>query len=421
MLSKKRFALSMVVAVTSMAMLLAACGSSTASNNSGTSVNYSGTITIWDDWTGAYLSAKQQIVNNFMQQYPNVKINLVTVSLDDNKLITTEKSGVNAPDIVAFPVDHIGTLATAGVIQPIDSYESAAQLAQTYSAPAAAGVQFNNHVYGIPEVTEIVTLFYNKSMVSASQLPTTTSQMLTFEQTYAQQHPGDYGIVWPPNDAYYNAGFFYAYGASYIDAQGNTQIGSAASVQAATFLQSFNQYLPKSLNNQTASALFSEGKAAATIDGPWAYDTYAKAIGANNVGFAVLPTVDSTNKPISPFVGGKTFMVTKTATNVPLDVAFMKYFTNESNQVTMCVATGEIPANLAAGNNPQITGNAVISAFFAQAKNGVPFPNTPYMSAVWTPMANALVADFQGNTTPAAAMSQAQSLIQKGVQNISGN
>lgn len=399
-------------------MFLAACGSTSSNGgNTGTSVNYSGTLTIWHDWSGAYLTAKQAIAQKYMSLHPGVTINLVNQT-DDKKTISAVNAG-NGPDIVQDPVDHIGTLALANVIQPLDSYESTSDLTTTYTSTAAQSVQFNNHVYGIPEVTEIVTIMYNKKLISADQLPKTTDDMFTFEKTYTTSHKGSYGIVWDVNNVYVDAGFFYGYGAVLMDASGNSTVNSPAGIAADTYIAQYNKYLPKDINGQTATALFNEGKAAAIIDGPWAYTGYGTAIGAANLGFATLPTVNSTNTPMKPFVGGKAFMLTKNAKNPALAVDFMKFFTNESNQASMVSTTGEIPSNIAAGQDPMLSSNTAINAFVAQVNaGGVPFPNTPYMSAVWGPLGTALTAVWQGAETPAAAMAQAQTAINQGVQQI---
>lgn len=394
-------------------LVLTACGG----GSSTPSVSYSGNLTIWHDWTGAYLTAKQAIVQQYEQLHPNVKITLVNQN-DDTKTEAAVKAGTG-PDIVQDPVDHVGTLAAAGVIVPIDQYESSSALTSTYTTTAAQSVQYNGHVYGVPEVSEILTIMYNKSLIQASDLPKTTDDMFKFEQTYSSAHPGQYGIVWDVNNVYDDAGFFYGYGASLMDGSGNTTISSPAGVAADTYIAQYNTVLPKDINGQTATALFNGGKAAAIIDGPWAYTGYQQAIGASNLGFATLPTVNSTNQPVKPFVGGKAFMLTRNAKNPALAIDFMKFFTNASNEATMCSTTGEIPANVAAGQDAKITGNAAISAFVAQVKaGGVPFPNTPYMGQVWGPMGKALTAVWNGSEAPSAALGQASTAIQQGVQQI---
>lgn len=85
MLSKRVLSVVATGAVTA-SLLLAACG--TSGGTSSQTVNYSGTLTIWHDWTGAYLTAKQKIVNEYEAAHPGVKITLVNQN-DDTKTISS--------------------------------------------------------------------------------------------------------------------------------------------------------------------------------------------------------------------------------------------------------------------------------------------------------------------------------------------
>ncbi len=402
------------------AMLLAACGSTTTSSNSGGSSNAPVTITIWHGWAGSYLAPKQAIFDAYHKLHPNVTIKLVQQQSNlIQKSITAIKAG-NGPDIVAWVDDSLGEMVDSHSVVPMDQYLSQSYTTSTYSPAAAQAVTFNGHVYGVPETVEAVTMMYNKKLVNASDLPTTTDQMLAFEQSYAKAHPGSYGVVWPTTDAYYNAGWFYGFGAFYVKADGTVGLNTPQATAAGNFIASFRPYLPKTLDGTTASSLFTEGKAAAIIDGPWSYANYATKAGID-VGFAKLPVVASTNQPASPFVGVKSLWATSNAQQrgVLATVAdIMKFYTNKENQLQMIQQTGEIPANLAASQDSAVTSNNAIAGYAAQAAVGVPLPNTPYMSALWTPVANALTAIWSGNQSPSAALTAAQAAAQKGVQSV---
>ncbi len=85
----------------------------------------------------------------------------------------------------------------------------------------------------------------------------------------------------------------------------------------------------------------------------------------------------------------------------------------------MIQATREIPANLTALNDPSVKSNNAIAGFADEVQYGTPLPNTPYMSALWTPVANGLTAIWTGTETPAVALANAQAAAVKGVQGIS--
>ena len=164
------------------AFLLAACGS-TPGGNTGTNVDHSGTIVIWHGWQGSYLAEKQAIFDAYMKKWPKVKITLV----HQDNVVDKSIAALNAnsgPDIIAWADDSLGKLAQSHLVVPLDNYISKSFVDSTYNKAAAQGVEFNNHVWGVPEAVEVVTIMYNKSLVSADQLPKTTDDMVTFEQNY---------------------------------------------------------------------------------------------------------------------------------------------------------------------------------------------------------------------------------------------
>lgn len=397
-------------------LVLAACGSGGSGGSSGgntSSIDYSGNIVVWHNWQGSYLQGKQAIFNDYMNLHPKVKITLVHQDDVIAKSIQAVKTN-NGPDIIDYADDNLGKLASSNVVIPLDQYISSDFVNSTYSKPAAEAVTFNNHIYGLPETVEAITFMFNKKLITVDQLPKTTDDMLTFEKTYEQQHPGQYGIVWDINNSYDAAPFFYGYGATYVTPDGVAHLDTPQALAATTFLGKFNAYLPKQINYDIASSLFTEGKAPVIINGPWSYEDYAKKAGID-VGFAPLPTISGTTTPAKPFVGVKSLWVTKNAKNPALAADILKYFTSKDEQLKMVATTGEIPANLAADNDPAVVNNNAISAYAAQAKLGVALPNTPYMSALWDPVTKALQAVYSGSQTPQAALAGAQAAATKGI------
>jgi len=399
------------------ALLLSACGGGSTGGNSSTStVDYSGTITIWHSWQGAYLQVKQTIFNQYTKLHPKVKIVLVHQDQIASKATTAVKAG-NGPDIIAFTDDNLGELALGKVVAPLDQYITQDYLNQTYSPAAASALTFNGHVYGVPEAVEAITLMYNKALVSASDLPKTTDDMLTFEKSYAQAHHNQYGVVWNTEDPYFAAPWFYGFGAQYVTPDGKAHLDTPQALAAMQYIASFRPYLPKQQSYDVASSLFTEGKAAVIINGPWSYSDYATS-GKINVGFATLPIVTTNNTPARPFVGVKSLWMAKTARNQALVADLMKFYTNKTNQIAMSQADGEIPANSAAADDPTVQAQASVAGYAAQVKVGVALPNTPYMSALWTPTQSALTTVWNGSQTPEKALSDAQAAATKGIAQI---
>lgn len=397
------------------AFFLAACGSTGGTNN-GPNVDYSGTIVIWHNWQGSYLAEKQAIFDAYTKLHPKVTIQLVHQDNVVDKTVAAVNAG-SGPDIVAWADDSLGKLALSKIVIPLDTYVDKSYVESTYNKAAAEGVEFNGKVYGIPEAVEAITLMYNKALISADQLPKTTDAMLTFEQTYEQAHAGSYGVVWNTEDAYFNAPWFYGNGAFFINGQDKVGLNTSGGIAAAKYIASFKPYLPVQQSYDVASSLFTEGKAAAIINGPWSYADYATKANIN-IGFATLPTVTATNKPAQPFVGVKSLWVTKLSKNPALDVDLLKFYTNKANQIAMAKANGEIPANQAADSDPSVQALASVGGYATQAKLGTALPNRLSMSGVWKPVADALTAIWTGAQTPEQAMAAAQQAAEQNIANL---
>jgi len=55
-----------------------------------------------------------------------------------------------------------------------------------------------------------------------------------------------------------------------------------------------------------------------------------------------------------------------------------------------------------------LSSDPIVSGFNAQAVDGVPLPNTPYMGALWDPAAKAYTALWSGSDDPQKIMTASQ-------------
>ncbi|HKB17608.1 MAG TPA: extracellular solute-binding protein [Candidatus Dormibacteraeota bacterium] len=385
-------------------MVVAACGGST-SNNSPT-LTRSGTITIWHNWQGGYLDAKKAIFDAYTKQYPNVTINLVHKD-DIATAVTTAVPAGQGPDIVAWVDDVVGKFVKLEVIKPIDGLDGVdmSYMNANFTKAAVDADTFDGKIYGMPETVEAITMIYNKDLVSADQVPKTSDALLAFAKSYRSAHPDQYGVVWNTrNDAYFNAPWVYGFGGYYVKADGTVGLTSSGTKAGFNYISSFKSYIPASVDYGVADQLFKDKKAAIIINGPWSVADYTKS--GINYGLAVLPT--TSGKPAQPFVGVKTLMVAATAQNPALAVDVIKWFDNKPNEISQALANKEIPANKLALADPSVQAVGDIKGFGNQIANGTPLPNTPFMSALWDPVAKALEAVWSGKQSVDSALSDAQ-------------
>lgn len=393
------------------AIVVGACGGN--SETPAQSLNRSGTITIWHGYEGSYLDAKKAIFDAYMKQYPGVTIKLEhKPKLTD--AVTTAIPAGQGPDIVIWADDQIGKWAKIEAIKPMDQWVAKDWMNSQFTQAAVDAGTYDGHIYGIPETVEAITIIYNKKLISAGDIPKTSDDLLSFAKSYPQAHPGMYGVVWnAQSDAYFNAPWVYGFGGYFVRADGTVGLTAAGSKAGFNYVAGFKGLMPQSIDYSVADTLFKEGKAPMIVNGPWSVADYLKA--GIDYGIATLPKINATGKPATPFVGVKTLMLSATSANKALAVDVMKFYVSKENQTNMVLVTREIPANKQALADSKVQAVPEIAGFGAEAKNGVPLPNTPYMSALWDPVIKALQAIWTGKQSVDAALNDAQTTAEKNI------
>ncbi len=364
------------------------------------------TITIWHSWASDYLSPKEAIFAAYVQQHPDVAIKLLNVSDISTKAQNAVPAGVG-PDIIAWVDDQIGSNALVGVIDPLDGIDGIDQdyLKANYPEVAVNAMTYDGKIYGLPETMEAITFIYNKKLISEDQLPKTTTELKQKMADYNNANAGMYFAVWDPNNAYSNAPWFYGAGGQYVDDQGNAHLNSSQALATAQFIRSLQGLMPKDIDGNTADALFNDGKAAIELTGPWRIADLKSS--GMDFGLAKIPMVDfGDTGPARPFVGVKCLMLAHGSKNADVAADIMKFYTSSEELETMAKGTGEVPAATQAAND--LSSNPVVAGFNAQAVDGVPLPNTPFMGALWDPAAKAYSALWSGTDDPQTIMTASQ-------------
>ncbi|OGN93162.1 MAG: hypothetical protein A2Y88_12995 [Chloroflexi bacterium RBG_13_48_10] len=287
-------------------------------------------------------------------------------------------------------------------------------LESTYEPAAVKGVVWQGKIWAIPESQEGIAIVYNKALASEADFPADPmdfADLLAKAEAFAEANPGKYLVCnqgLGNADAYHVAPVYFGHGIpTYIDDAGTVYLNTPEAIAAGNFMVEFKAFAPAETSHDVCKAMITEGNAAAWWTGPWAIADLETA----GIDYGILPMG-------SPFVGIKTFMITKNAVDrgtaeVALDV--IKFFTNAANQTSVALANKTIPANTAALNDPQIQALATIKGFGASLNLGVPMANTPYAGAQWGPVGDATNAIWSGAQTPEVALAAAQAAAEEAI------
>ncbi|MFC4008878.1 ABC transporter substrate-binding protein [Nonomuraea purpurea] len=375
------------------------------------------TLTVWDqEVRGGQAAQMKQLNAAFQAKYPNIRINRVSRSFDDlNTTLRLALSGNEPPDVVEANNGRssMGAFVKAGQLRPLDAYAQAygwkqryPQSVLRYSSYSADGKLFGEgNLYGLPQVGEVVGLYYNRAKLTelGLQPPKTWAE---FEAALAKakaagQVPMQLGNLdkWPaihvfgtvqsrgvPADQISTLAFGRK-GASW-----STPENTKAAEQLVSWVD--QGYFNKGFNGQgydPAWQAFGKGEGVFMIAGTWLMADLSKALG-EDLGFMAPPGAAADAPPVATGGTGLPFAITAKSPNPDAAAAYIDFITN-AEAMKVLTDTGNLPvADTAKQSVPAGAQQDVFTAFgTVTAQNGL----VPYLDYATPTFADTLGAALQ--------------------------
>lgn len=263
---------------------LALTGCSGPTSSSGTTTSGPVNLTFWHGYTEADGKVLDKIVQDFNASQNGVKITTTTKTwavIGDTLLPAL--SAKQGPDIVALPAENLPVYAAKGAFAKLDDfYSSDTTKAASLNPNAVAMEKVDGSYYGIPTGFVPLSVIYNKALFTAAgitEFPTTWDQWVADAKKLTVDQNGDgtpeqYGLALPDHATVGNgvwASLFYGNGGALVDGT-KSVVDSDANVQTLTYWAKAvtqDKISPTGLDGVASDKLFSSGKAAMEIGGPW--------------------------------------------------------------------------------------------------------------------------------------------------------
>lgn len=393
---------------------LAACGPGEAETGTQTSSkknnNEEYDLLVWEDQDKKV--GIEEAVKKFEEEN-DVKIKVVEKALagqiEDLRLDGPAGTGA---DVITIPGDQIGTAVTEGLLAPLDVSDAVKEL---YTQSAMQSQIVDGVVYGLPKAVETQILYYNKALISEEELPKSTDEWLEYSKGVLTKD--SYGLLALWDQLYYAQGVMSAYG-GYVfgqDAEGNYQaadigLASPGAIEGAEYIQEFYKsgVFPTGIIGEQGinvlDSLFTEGKAAAVISGPWNLAPYKDA--GIDYGVTELPLL-SNGEHMGSFIGVKSYNVSSYSKNTELAQQFVEYIANAENSAVRYEKTLEVPAVASLSEDPIIQESPSALAVSVQSQHAVLTPGITAMNSVWEPVDAALQTIATGKGVPSEVLPQA--------------
>lgn len=332
---------------------------------------------------------------------PEIKVN---VERKENMTEALKLSAVdpnNAPDFIWFAHDKIGLFAEMGIIDPVDDYVSSDTFDKFVPLTVEAGLYKGKH-YQIPAYYETLMFMYNKALLDKA--PETTDELL--ELCKSKTSGDQFGFVEQHSTAYYFSAWAHAFGAQIIDENAIPMLNTQEMIDAIDYHKQFVKYMPTDGEWNTVTTLFTEGKAASIVNGPW---FVASAKDANiDLGVAPLPVVSDTGKALAPYSGVQGIMVSSACKDKEAAKKVLGFLSQKDLSEQLAIRNGAAPAQNEAYDNPEVKSNEIIMTLKSCAENAVPMPNIPQMDVMWTCTENALASIYKADAETKLTLDDAQ-------------
>lgn len=388
--------------------LLCGCGA----GGQGLTEEEKNTIVIWHDKEEAVAEA---LLAQLQESVPDVDVQLEHKSNLTEALKMVGNDPKAAPDMYFFAHDKIGVYAEMGILTPITELIPKEELENGYVGMTLDAAAYKGEIYQLPIYFETLLFMYNRLYMPDERVPATTEELYAYMSE--KTHGGHYGFVEQHSTAYYSAGWIHGFGGYIMNGEGEAGLDAPETIAALTYHKKFVELMPGESEYATVNTLFQEGKAHATIGGPWMVS--ASRTAGMDLGIAPMPVIDETGNPISPYMGVQGVQVLKYAAENKREavVKVLNGLMQPEVGISLAKVSGCAPAVEACYEREEVTSDDVVMAMRQTAENTIPMPNCPEMDIMWTVAADMLVnINMSGQDVKAsceAAQQNAEDLIRK--------
>ncbi|MED1202214.1 extracellular solute-binding protein [Heyndrickxia acidicola] len=391
---------------------LAACGptNNSSSNNTsskGTTASKPAKLVVWEDQKKS--GWLQKVAADFKKKYGiTVEYKEVEMATKMGQQLRLDGPAGKGPDIVTLPHDQIGQVVTEGLIAPLNVDQS---VVNRFSKSSIAAETYKGKLYGLPKSTETPVFVYNKDLMKTP--PKTMEDLYNFSKGFTKN--GNYGFLALFDNYYFAHGIMASMG-SYVFKNNNGTLdpndlglNNAGAIQGANYMAKWYKegLFPRGIiganGGSTVDGLFTQGKVASVMNGPWAFQPYTSA--GIKIGMTAMPTLNGQH--IKTFMGVKGWHVSAFSKNQEWATKLVDFMTSDENAKYRFTQTQEVPPNVALLNDPVIKDNEGAKAVAEQSQYAEPMPNIPETAQVWTPMGNALQTVVTGKADAKTALDNA--------------
>ena len=254
-------------------------------------------FTTWD--TARQLAVYQEVIDIFMEEHPDIFIQVESVPDGYNERLFTAAAAGNAPDVFLFWEWPL--LVDGNVIIPLDEFIGTLIDPDLYFAEIFETTKVDGVLWGIPNIPTTRAMYYNRTMFEEAGVPTPTDDWTWddfVEKAIALTTDDTFGFVTEGRNTYTLQQFVWTNGGAFIDMETAEFDGIMNSAATAEALQWYADLVVVHGVSPTPSAsatmggateMFLTGQVAMFESGMWPLNTL-RQMDEFEIGTAIMPS-----------------------------------------------------------------------------------------------------------------------------------
>lgn len=379
-----------------LALTATACGDN-GSGGSGDEGSGKGEITFWDNNTGERREIWTQIIKDFEDKYPDIKVKYVGVPIDQVQAkYDTAIDGGGLPDVGGVGTAYLSNLVVRDVLEPVGGRIDKSGLKDKLVAGMVDSVKGaggrGDEMYSVPTSANNGTLWYRTDLFSKAGLepPTTWSKFYAAAEQLTDARNNEFGYTIRGGAGSIAQALDAMYGQSGITSfwdGDKTTVNDPKNVAALEkYVALYKKVTPSAdLNNDFIKmvAQWDSGSIGMLSHNLGSYQNHVKALGTQKFKGIPSPTQDDgTRVQVSSPVDGLGLF--KNSKNKAAAWTFIEFAASHDSNSKWNESAGSIPANTDAAGDPWIMkAEPTGTAMKALSDGSTKIVNLPYYLPDW--------------------------------------
>ncbi len=366
-------------------------------------------IVLWHSYRGQEQEALEKVVRSVEA---STGFSIRTLSVPHEVYPDKIKNAIprgHGPDLFVFAHELIGDWTRSGIIEPVASCTDPA-MKKAFLDETVGPLCLDGTLYAYPMAFKSLALFTNTGLVA--EPPDTLEDLVALAKANTDPKRSAYGLVVQTDQFYPLFPFFTGFGGGIRNPEGHYVLDTVRNAEALGFIHRLvheERIIPEEMTAALMTQLFTEGKAAFALSGPW---FVGEVQGKVPFSVHVLPKVKKTGKRMKPFLTIEGLFVSaeskkkEAAHRIAALIAGRDGAEVRFAEGFQCVAA----RGVAGRAKKETPAGMILDGFYRQLPFTVAMPNDPQMRSVWVPVKYAIGKVLRGEQSPKQALTDAQRL-----------